>query len=262
MLAKGLAWLLPRDSFTPSKDRAALTDEDSETQKGAKTRPSSHSRVEAKPGLKAWPRSSLATPDHHLPRSPAPCSHHYQAGPGWQCFFPYQQQTPGLAEYTPISQRGWGEMALGVPWTFGNYVLHYFLWSSLGLEEAQPAGANTVTLAKRFSFQREMRSERDTLPPLGSLPEPLCFLFPFLTAFSSLQKLSFLQSQYLQAQKWPASLNPKAAPPGPRSILTSSRKPLGIVRLHLSSLGSKQLIVWNLCSGLWLFFHLLTIFFF
>ena len=72
MLAKGLAWLLPRDSFTPSKDRAALTDEDSETQKGAKTRPSSRSRVEAKPGLKAWPRSSLATPDHHLPRSPAP----------------------------------------------------------------------------------------------------------------------------------------------------------------------------------------------
>ena len=127
MLAKGVAWLLPRDSFTSSKDRAALTDEDSETQKGAKTRSSSHSRVEAKPGLKAWPRSSLATHDPHLPRSPAPCSHHYQAGPGWQWFFPYQQQAPELAEYTPISQPGWGEMALGVPWTFGNYVLHYFL---------------------------------------------------------------------------------------------------------------------------------------
>lgn len=81
-------------------------DEDSETQRGAKTHPSSHSRVEAKPGLKAWPWSLLATPDPSLPRSPAPCSHHYQAGPGWQWFFPYQQQSLGLAEYTPISQRG------------------------------------------------------------------------------------------------------------------------------------------------------------
>ena len=121
---------------------------------------------------------------------------------------------------------------------------------SLGLEEAQPAGTNTVTLVKCFSFQREMRSERDTLPPLCSLGEPLCVLFPCPTAYSSHQKLSLLQSQYLQAQKWPASLKPKAAPPGPRSILTSSRKPLGIVKLHLSSLGFKQLIVWNLCSGL------------
>lgn len=69
-----------------------------------------------------------------------------------------------------------------------------------------------VTLAKLFSFQREMKSERDTLPPLCSLGEPLCFLFPFPSAFSSLQKLSLLQSQYLQAQKWPCFSQPQGCP--------------------------------------------------
>ena len=102
----------------------------------------------------------------------------------------------------------------------------------------------------------------------GHTPSPL---FPRRTSLLSVSLSHSLQlspetvppaKPIPQAQKWPASLNPKAAPPWPRSIFTFSRKPLGIVRLHLFSLGSIQLIVWNLCSGLWLFFHLLTIYFF
>lgn len=84
----------------------------------------------------------------------------------------------------------------GGPWPFGNSVLLDFLGSSLRLEEAQPARADVATEVKLFGG-KEGRVTLSSVPPWES-NFVFCFVFPY---FSSLQKLSLAQSQWLQCQK-------------------------------------------------------------